>query len=128
MIRYPAIIDGEKGAYGVVFPDIDGVVAMGRTIDEALLNAEEALRDYALECKRDGEALAEPNALEDVAVPSGGTLISVPLIRISGKAVRANMTMDEGVLDFIDGEAKRRGITRSAYLEYAAKRIAQMGG
>ena len=128
MIRYPAIIDGEKGAYGVVFPDIDGVVAMGRTIDEALLNAEEALRDYALECKRDGQALAEPRVLEDVVVPQGGTLVSIPLIRISGKTVRANMTMDEGVLDFIDGEAKRRGITRSAYLEYAAKRIAQMGG
>lgn len=41
MIRYPALIDGEKGACGVSFPDIPGVVAMGVTIDDALLNAEE---------------------------------------------------------------------------------------
>jgi len=42
-VRYPALIDGEKGAYGVSFPDLPGIVAMGDTIDEALMNAEEAL-------------------------------------------------------------------------------------
>ena len=38
----------------MVFPDIPGVGAMGRTVDEALLNAEDALRDYATEAERDG--------------------------------------------------------------------------
>ena len=41
-VRYPALINGEKGAYGVSFPDLPGIVAMGDTIDEALMNAEEA--------------------------------------------------------------------------------------
>ena len=45
MIRYPALIDGDKGAYGVVFPDIPGIAAMGCTVDEAMLNAEAALQD-----------------------------------------------------------------------------------
>ena len=44
MARYPALIDGEKGAYGVTFPDLPGIVAMGASVDEALANAEEALR------------------------------------------------------------------------------------
>ena len=39
MTRYPALIDGETGAYGVTFPDLPGIVAMGATLDEALLNA-----------------------------------------------------------------------------------------
>ena len=39
MIRYPALIDGDEGAYGVVFPDIPGVGAMGHTVDEALGHA-----------------------------------------------------------------------------------------
>ena len=39
-IRYPALIDGAKGVYGVSFPDLPGIVAMGDTIDEALLNVE----------------------------------------------------------------------------------------
>jgi len=41
-MRYPAVIDGKKGAYGVTFPDLPGIVAMGKTLDEALVNAEEA--------------------------------------------------------------------------------------
>ena len=60
MIRYPALIDGDEGAYGVVFPDIPGVGAMGHTVDEALLNAEDALRDYATATDRDGDELACP--------------------------------------------------------------------
>jgi len=35
--RYTALIDGEAGAYGVSFPDLPGCVAMGRTVDEAVL-------------------------------------------------------------------------------------------
>ena len=31
MIQYPALIDGEKGAYGVTFPNLPGIVAMGKT-------------------------------------------------------------------------------------------------
>ncbi len=128
MIRYPALIDGEAGAYGVVFPDMDGVVAMGSTVDEALINAEESLRDYAIETERRGESLATPTPLEAVVIPEGATLTSVPLIRMSGKVVRANMQLDEDVLSFIDAEARRRSMTRTAYVNYMTRRIAQMGG
>ena len=54
MARYPALIDGKEGAYGVTFPDLPGIVAMGKTIDEAMVNAEEALRDYAIEVLKMG--------------------------------------------------------------------------
>ena len=55
MTGYPAWIDGEQGAYGVSFPDLPGIVAMGATVDEALLHAEEALRDYVTETESDGQ-------------------------------------------------------------------------
>ena len=71
MIRYPALIDGDEGAYGVVFPDIPGVGAMGDTVDEALLNAEDALRDYAVEAEKDGEELAEPSPFRSIKTPNG---------------------------------------------------------
>ena len=54
MVQYPALIDGKKGAYGVTFPDLPGIVAPGKTIDEAMLNAEKALRDYAIEALKMG--------------------------------------------------------------------------
>lgn len=128
MDRYPALIDGETGAYGVVFPDLPGIVAMGESLDEALVNAEEALRDCAVEAKNDGIEIAAPSAIEDVVVPSGSALVSVPLIRSSGRRVRANMMLSEGVVEFLDSEARRRGMTRTAYVEWMAHRIAQSGG
>jgi len=128
MTRYPALIDGETGSYGVTFPDLPGIVSMGETLDEALINAEEALRDCAVEAEKDGAKIAPPSAIEDVAVPSGSALVSVPLIRSSGRRVRANMMLSEGVVEFLDSEAQRRGMTRTAYVEWMAHRIARLGG
>ncbi len=128
MIRYPALIDGESGAYGVTFPDLPGIVAMGVSVDEAMIHAEEALRDYALETEREGVDVVPPSAIESVKPEVGSALVSIPLIRISGRRVRANLTLDEGVADFINSEARRRRMTRTAYVEWMARRIAQTGG
>ena len=128
MVRYPALIDGKEGAYGVIFPDIPGVAAMGLTIDEALVNAEDALRDHAVEAEKDGRELESPSPLPIVKTPTGSQLVSIPLIRLSGKSVRAGLTLDEGVAEFIDTEAGRRGMTRKAYITWVVKRIAAMGG
>ncbi len=38
------------------------------------------------------------------------------------------MTLDEGVAAFIESEARRRGMTRTAYVEWMARRVAEMGG
>ena len=128
MIRYLALIDGDEGAYGVVFPDIPGVGAMGSTVDEALLNAEDALRDYAIETERDGAELARPSPFQMIETPAGNQLVSIPLIRPSGKSVRAGLALDEDVAEFIDSEARRRGMTRKTYITWIVRRIAAMGG
>lgn len=128
-MRYTALIDGKSGAYGVVIPDIPGCTAMGATIEEALANAAEALRDFAGIAQEDGEALPSPRAIETVlaapdiaeAVRSGATLASVPLIRASGKPARANLSIDSGVLQAIDAEARRRKLTRSGMIEVMAR-------
>ena len=79
MLRYPALIDGEKGAYGVTFPDLPGIVAMGETVDEALANAEEALRDYAIEAEVDGAEIVSPSPLDTVEAIAGQRLVSIQL-------------------------------------------------
>ena len=83
-MRYPAIIEGGGNDYGVWFPDVDAIGAMGRTVDEALINAGEALRDYAIEAERDGQPLAVPSALEDVEVPAGSSLTTIRLVQTDG--------------------------------------------
>ena len=79
-MEFPALIDGEEGAYGVVFPDIPGVAAMGNTVEEALRNAEYALKDYAIETELDGEELARPSLMQSVEVPEGSRVVSVSLV------------------------------------------------
>ena len=96
MSSYPAWIDGEQGASGVSFPDLPGIVAMGTTVEKAVAHAEEALRDYVIETERDGEPITPPTSIEHVETPKGYTPVSVPLIRLSGGSVRANLTLDEG--------------------------------
>ena len=77
MIRYPALIDGEEGAYGVSFPDLPGIVAMAATRAKAILQAQQALRDYAIEAERDGVDMDPPSALDPIEIPPGHTLNAV---------------------------------------------------
>ncbi|HEV7982353.1 MAG TPA: type II toxin-antitoxin system HicB family antitoxin, partial [Xanthobacteraceae bacterium] len=47
MSRFVALVDGHAGAYGVVVPDLPGCSSGGATIDEALINAQEAASLWA---------------------------------------------------------------------------------
>ena len=80
-MKYPVLVDGEDGAYGVVFPDLPGCVAMGTPVDEALVNAEEAVRDWVESMETHGQDIPAPSAPECVEVTPGSTLASVPLTR-----------------------------------------------
>ena len=80
-MKYPVLIDGEDGAYGVVFPDLPGCVAMGATVDEALSNAEAAARDWVESMEAHGQSIPAPSAPEFVEVESGSALASVSLVR-----------------------------------------------
>jgi predicted RNase H-like HicB family nuclease len=128
-MRYTVLIDGKSGAYGVVFPDLPGCVAMGKTIDEALANAADVLRDWFDLSEEHGERVPSPQPLEKLrrdpdvvsALAEGASLASVPLIRETGKPVKANLSIDSGVLAAIDAAAERNKLTRSGMVELMAK-------
>ena len=129
-MRYTALIDGERGAYGIVFTDIEGIAAMGETLDEVILNGAAVLQDYAIEMERDGQELVPPSTLEEVEVPEGCALTSIVLVRSAPDkpSVRLNITLGAGVAEFIDSESKRRGMSRKNYLEWMVRQTAQVGG
>lgn len=83
MTQYPALLDGEEGAYGITFPDLPGIAAMGETADEAIRNAAEALRDYALETELDGDQLITPSPPDTLQTPPHNQLLLIPLTPIS---------------------------------------------
>ena len=129
MTRYAALIDGADGAYGVAFPDAPGCTAMGKTMDEAIANAGRALAEwvgYAVASRLElpdvrpvDELRNDPEVIEQLA--DGAAIAVVPLVMESGSLVRANLSIDSGLLAAIDEAAGRAGLTRSAFLANAAK-------
>lgn len=128
-MRYTVLIDGKAGAYGIVFPDLPGCVAMGKTVDKALANAADALRDWFELSEAHGEPVPRPSPVERIrrdaevvaGLAEGAVLASVPLIRETGKPVKANLSIDSGVLAALDEEAKARDLTRSGMIELMVK-------
>jgi predicted RNase H-like HicB family nuclease len=127
MSRYVAIFEEGDGSFGVSFPDLPGCVAMGQTADEAWRNAVEVLADWISDMggpeavpapKPIGAYLNHPDVRS--AVSEGAALIVIPLLIESGRSVRANISMDQGILAAIDAAAAERGLTRSSFLASAA--------
>jgi predicted RNase H-like HicB family nuclease len=127
--RYIVLIDGKTGAYGAIVPDLPGCTAMGSTVEEVLTNMASAMRDWAEVTEENGGAVPQPRTIEALAaepdvreaLAEGAVMASVPLIRETGRPVKANLSLDAGVLAAIDDEARRRKLTRSALIEAMAK-------
>ena len=65
--HYPAIVEGDaESGYGVFFPDLPGCTSGGETIQEAALNASEALVGHLGLMLEGGDPLPEPGRLDDL--------------------------------------------------------------
>lgn len=128
-MRYIALIDGEPGGYGVVFPDLPGCTAMADTLDQAMASAGQAVRDWIgtveaaghpVPMARSAEALrSDPEVAE--ALAEGASLAAILVVRTTGKPVRANLSLDQGIVSAIDAAARARGVTRSGMVEILAR-------
>ena len=127
MARYFAILDGKPGAFGVSFPDLPGCVAMGKNENEAYA-ALDALAEWVRDARMEGDA-PKPRPIEELrrdsdvieTLAEGGAFIAVPLVIESGRPVKANISLDAGLLDAINSAAKAAGLTRSSFLASAAR-------
>lgn len=114
----------EASAYGVLFPDVPGCYSAADDMDCLIPNAVEALslfgEDTELPPPRSIDQIKnEPDVEAELA--SGAFLVAIPLIENDAKVVRANITLESGVLKAIDAAAKARNLTRSAFLAQAAR-------
>ena len=122
------LIHAEKGVYGISFPDFPGCISTGRSIDEAMAKGAQALALHVAGMIEDGEPLSilrsadELRADPEFAVDfDGATIVAVP-VELPRRAVRVNISIDEGLLERIDRAAASAGQSRSAFLVEAAKR------
>jgi Uncharacterized conserved protein len=116
----------EDSAYGIHFPDVPGCFSAADDLDDLPAAASEALSLWLEDAPQDitPRSMAELRADADVqaALKDGAFLMSVPMIALTGRTVKANLTMDAGLLDAIDRTAKARNLTRSAFLADLARR------
>src|SRR5690242_18579204 len=127
---YTAIIEGgAEPGYSVFFPDLPGCTSAGDTVQEAARNAEEALRGHIQLMIEEGEPLPDPAAPETIQVDDDIEEVARMLVRVDlpSKAVRINISIDEGLLGAIDRAASARGETRSGFLADAARRAIKEG-
>lgn len=128
MLRYVALVHKGRKEYGVSFPDFPGVVSGGTTLDEALMEAGEALRFAVTELRAEGNAVPPPRDLDAIQKAGdpwveleGATAVFVPLLPPKSGAERINLTMEKGLVEAIDAAAGARDMSRSAWLAEAAR-------
>ena len=134
MTMYVGIVDGKNEVWGVRVPDFPGCHGGGASPAEAVEDATRALREFAADMIASGETIPEPSDYFDVMAdlkrhkePLGG-IVYIPLLLDKSRSVRANISLDAGLLEQIDTEAKRRGLTRSSFIASAAiDKIARAG-
>ncbi|NOT69698.1 MAG: ribbon-helix-helix protein, CopG family [Hyphomicrobium sp.] len=126
MARYIALVDGAESTWGVRIPDFPGCFGAGATMDAAVDDATRALREFAADMVADGEALPAPRSWQDIKAELAAEgepidlVVYIPLLLDKARPVRANISLDAGLLETIDREARARGLTRSAFLASAA--------
>jgi predicted RNase H-like HicB family nuclease len=114
--------------FGIDFPDFPGCVTAGSTLQEAREMAAEALQFHIEGMLEEGLPIPPPSAFDAImADPENAEAIPFP-VKVPGRrprAVRVNVTIPEPDLEAIDKHAQRIGLTRSAFLAWAAKRAMQ---
>lgn len=127
MTQYVGILDGSGIAYGIRIPDLAGCYGGGSTPEAAIADAMSAARDWVSHRAVKGEAAPKPRTMqqilktEDIDAASNEVAVIIPVVLDAGRTVRASLTFDAGLLEAIDAEATRRGLTRSAFLASAAR-------
>lgn len=123
-VYYGIVHKDEDSAYGVTFPDLPGCFSAADDDGEIIANAAEALDLYFEDADE-----VEPSSLQTIFdltlkedVGSVRSVIAVPYIKSTRKSVRANISLDSGLLEALDATAAKRKLTRSAFIAEAVQK------
>jgi len=124
MSTYFAIVHKDAGsAYGVVFPDVPGCFGAGDTYEEAVASAVEGLRLHGEGLEAIGRALPAPRTFEQllndpkfIDEADGAAIVPVEYHGELDDRVAIRVDLEAALLDAVDVAARKRGISRSAFL------------
>ena len=125
-MKYPIIIQKDpQSDYGVIVPDLPGCFSAGKTVEEAIDNAREAVLTHMEGLLADNDPIPVATSIESLKKHhrDKGNLwavVEVDMSNLSDKVARVNITVPENLLSKIDSYASRTGASRSGMLVNAA--------
>lgn len=121
-----ALVHKEGEAYGISFPDYPGAVSGGGSFEEAINRGANLLVFHLQGMAEDGDPIPAPSSADEAVRAaakeiSEGAMPALIEVEFPGKAVRINISMEEGLLSRVDKAASAGGQSRSAFLAEAAR-------
>ena len=126
---FPVFIFKDKTSdYGVIVPGLPGCYSAGGTMDEAITNAREAIELHLDGMVADGLVIPEQRGIDAYKkkLKAGGiaAVVEVDTTPYEAKhSERVNVTFPKPLLSKIDKASESLGMTRSGFLQKAAKNL-----
>jgi predicted RNase H-like HicB family nuclease len=123
-MRYPVAIEpgSDTTAWGVVVPDLPGCFSAGDTLEEALIQSEDAIIAWIEAAIDDGQDIPSPSHIEELraAQPEMNgwvwALVKVDPSMLDDTLERVNISLPRRVLHRLDARARTAGETRSGFI------------
>ena len=123
-MRYPITIEpgNDQTAWGVVVPDLPGCFSAGDTLEEAMIQAEDAVTAWIEATLDAGQDIPTPSNIEALrtAHPEFDgwlwALVKVDPAMLDNTVERVNISLPRRVLHRLDARARTAGETRSGFI------------
>ena len=123
-MRYPVVIEPgtESTAHGVVVPDLPGCFSAGDSLEDALINAEEAIAAWIDAALDAGQDIPPPSPIDALRARHKvwrqwiWALVQVDPSVMDDTVERVNISLPRRVLRRLDVLASDRGETRSGFI------------
>lgn len=123
-MRYPFTIEprNDTTACGVVVPDLPGCFSAGDTLEEAMIQAEEAITGWIEAAIDAGQDIPAPSHIEALRAAHPefsvwlSALVKVDPAMLDDTLERVNISLPRRVLRRLDARARSTGETRSGFI------------
>lgn len=122
---FPAVLKYENSSILVSYPDLEGCITFGKSEEEALFNAKEALEGYIYVLERDEIEIPSPSKILDIKLHNSETIVLIdvwmPLVRDqeSNKSVKKTLTIPKWLNDI----AEQKKVNFSHVLQASLKKL-----
>ena len=123
-MRYPIAIESghDTAAWGVVVPDLPGCFSAGDTLEDAMIQAEDAITGWIETALDTGQDIPAPTHIEALRAAHPElegwlwALVKVDPAMLDDALERVNISLPRRVLHRLDARARSSGETRSGFI------------